>query len=252
MKATKTLTALLAIGVFLSLGGAVPAATIFLGGNALDAANWSNGIPAAGNPGTVAVDGSFGNLHSAFAGATITQTAGTMGGGKAQITTGTTWNLLGGELYFSRYLQVRNSTVNVSGGTVTATNSSYGTFAPSGNDGGTINISDSAELTTRTAGADLGGTIDIASGWTGFWHANDFSTDDWMNRLVNDFDKWTYNGSDITGAIFDATFEVTPDGKTLSMQTASGPIVPEPSTFLIWSLGLLGLAWYARSRRSGQ
>jgi len=26
--------------------------------------------------------------------------------------------------------------------------------------------------------------------------------------------------------------------------------VPEPSTFLIWSLGLLGLAWYARRRRT--
>jgi len=27
-------------------------------------------------------------------------------------------------------------------------------------------------------------------------------------------------------------------------------VVPEPSTFLIWSLGLLGLAWYARRRRT--
>jgi hypothetical protein len=27
-------------------------------------------------------------------------------------------------------------------------------------------------------------------------------------------------------------------------------IIPEPSTFLIWTLGLLGLAWYARRRRT--
>jgi len=27
-------------------------------------------------------------------------------------------------------------------------------------------------------------------------------------------------------------------------------VIPEPSTFLIWSLGLLGLAWYARRRRT--
>jgi hypothetical protein len=26
-------------------------------------------------------------------------------------------------------------------------------------------------------------------------------------------------------------------------------VIPEPSTFLIWSLGLLGLAWCARRRR---
>ena len=27
-------------------------------------------------------------------------------------------------------------------------------------------------------------------------------------------------------------------------------IIPEPSTLLVWGLGLLGLAWYARRRRA--
>ena len=30
---------------------------------------------------------------------------------------------------------------------------------------------------------------------------------------------------------------------------SDAPVIPEPSTFLIWALGLLGLAWYARRRR---
>ncbi len=50
MKVTKTLAMLLVIGTFLSLGGAARAATVFLGGDATDGANWDNGIPAAGNP----------------------------------------------------------------------------------------------------------------------------------------------------------------------------------------------------------
>jgi len=32
--------------------------------------------------------------------------------------------------------------------------------------------------------------------------------------------------------------------------TQASAIIPEPSTFLIWSLGLLGLTWYARRRRT--
>jgi len=38
-----------------------------------------------------------------------------------------------------------------------------------------------------------------------------------------------------------------------NIRVSSAPastIIPEPSTFLIWSLGLLGLAWYARRRRT--
>jgi len=35
----------------------------------------------------------------------------------------------------------------------------------------------------------------------------------------------------------------------LTIVTESAAI-PEPSTFLIWALGLLGLAWYARRRRT--
>jgi len=31
-----------------------------------------------------------------------------------------------------------------------------------------------------------------------------------------------------------------------------GGVIPEPSTLVIWGLGLLGLLWYARRRRSGQ
>jgi len=39
------------------------------------------------------------------------------------------------------------------------------------------------------------------------------------------------------------------DGVVLNL-VSSGAVIPEPSTILIWSLGLIALAWYARMRRT--
>ena len=41
------------------------------------------------------------------------------------------------------------------------------------------------------------------------------------------------------------------DGTTFTVGAAPS-VIPEPSTCLIWSLGLLGLAWYTGRRRSRQ
>jgi hypothetical protein len=53
-------------------------------------------------------------------------------------------------------------------------------------------------------------------------------------------DNWGVN------IAFAATFN---GGQDVFFQRLSA-VVPEPSTFLIWSLGLIGLAWYARRRRT--
>ena len=42
----------------------------------------------------------------------------------------------------------------------------------------------------------------------------------------------------------------TIESASLTIGYAAAEVIPEPSTFLIWSLGLLGLAWYGRRRRT--
>jgi MYXO-CTERM domain-containing protein len=39
------------------------------------------------------------------------------------------------------------------------------------------------------------------------------------------------------------------DGVSIQAVQTGPEIIPEPSTLAIWSLGLLGLAWYGRRRR---
>ena len=58
-----------------------------------------------------------------------------------------------------------------------------------------------------------------------------YTTTDALGRLQLDFSVATGSYAGIAGVIITQA-------------------VPEPSTFLIWSLGLLGLAWYARRRRT--
>jgi len=55
------------------------------------------------------------------------------------------------------------------------------------------------------------------------------------NAAFDEMKVWTFSESD------------TLDEVRIAMGIL---VVPEPSTFLIWSLGLLGLAWYARRRRT--
>lgn len=68
---------ILGTSLFLTLAGATHAATNFTGGNMLDAANWSAGIPNSSGDtvGTVNVDGTMtgtGHSDSSFGGSTIT------------------------------------------------------------------------------------------------------------------------------------------------------------------------------------
>ena len=45
-------------------------------------------------------------------------------------------------------------------------------------------------------------------------------------------------------------FALTDTNLQFTIRGTGGAVIPEPSTFLIWSLALIGLAWYARRRRT--
>jgi len=86
--------------------------------------------------------------------------------------------------------------------------------------------------------------------------------DDFTFNPVAGFGAGTYTLFDtgsLLGSIGTATGTIGAYNGTLSLSggdvllsvTGAGPpgVIPEPSTFTIWSLGLLGLAWYGRRRR---
>ena len=74
---------------------------------------------------------------------------------------------------------------------------------------------------------------------------------DATNALVPLADDSMFTTS--TGEVFLIDYNTDLGGGDMAMTATFGPgalaVVPEPTTFLIWSLGLLGLAWCARRRR---
>jgi len=71
--------------------------------------------------------------------------------------------------------------------------------------------------------------------------------DVWIESFFDVF----YDPADFDGT-FGAYVEDTGSGALIYLKFAptSQNIIPEPSTFLIWALGLIALAWYARRRRT--
>ena len=227
-KAAKPLAVLLAVGVFLSLGGAARAATVFLGGNLNSAGSWDNGLPSSSNPGTIAVDGSNGTTVFNFgSGSVVDQTAGTITSSDGFNLTNGTWNLSGGGIKPRYFLSNGGSTViNVSGGLVELKNVS-GTQHMGVANGGRLNVSGSAVLdgTQATVAVQTGGTIDFASGWTGSWTWGTYSGTNWRDLLTTN-SAMKLDGASIDGPTFDSTFVVTDGGQTLSMP--GGPPPPPP------------------------
>ena len=226
MKTTKTLAVLLAVGLFLAGAGVAHAATVLNpGGDVSNAGGWDNGKPSSSNPGTIAVDGI--NTDTTFgygAGAVITHTAGSIvaNDGFNMVNSGT-WNMSGGKIA-ARYILSNGSNTffNFSGGVAELADRS-GTQHMGVANNGTLNISGSAVLdgTHATVGVQTGGSVDIASGWTGSWTWGTYSGNDWKNLFTGNLIE--VDGSNIDGATFDSTFVVTDGGQTLSMQSGSPP-----------------------------
>jgi len=226
------------------LAGPLCADTIFQGGNLNQAGSWNNGLPSSSNPGTIAVDGTNGSTVFGFGGgAVVDQTAGTITSGDGfNYNQGDTWNMSGGTIITRYFLSNGGSTVfNLSGGTIELADVT-GTQHMGVANGGTFNVSGSVVLdgTQATVNVQTGGTIDIASTWTGSWTWGIYSGDDWKNLFTGNLIE--VDGANIDGATFDTMFAVTDGGQTLSM-------IPEPSTLILTFMGISGLC--RRRRRRG-
>ena len=246
-------TATLALAV-LSVGfvGSAGADTILnLGGDISNASGWNNGKPSSSNPGTITVDGtSSSDTFGYGAGAIITHTAGDIvgpGNRGFNMNGGGTWNMSGGKLLFRYILSNGSNTIfNFSGGTAELSSTATTTQHMGVANGGKMNISGSAVLDGTQATTIVqatSGIIDIASGWTGSWTWGTYSGSDWKTIVTAGAGSngFRLDGAIISSATFDATFQVTPDGKTLSM-------IPEPATMSLLAFGGLGVL--ARRRRN--
>jgi len=119
-------------------------------------------------------------------------------------------------------------------------------------DGGsqTSLYSDTYTVGDVTDGFTFTATI-TATGWsftsTGLPSLDDASGN-WT--ATHDLDTLFDNSTHIGGFIqqSNSTVDISFDSKEV-VGVAEQSIIPEPSTLLIWSLGLLGLAWFARRRR---
>ncbi len=109
-----------------------------------------------------------------------------------------------------------DNTISFTGGQMTA-----GSYAIST---GTATIGGGATLLGGSGGLSFtGGSIVINNGWTGSWTVGSFSGTDWRDELIGG--GWTYDGSLVDGAVFDANFQIT-GGDTLT-------VIPEPSTIAL-------------------
>jgi hypothetical protein len=213
---TFTILSGVALAASLALAGA---ATTFNGGNLNQAASWSNGLPAPGNDGTIAVSGSNGTTVFNFgSGSVVHQNAGTITSADGFNLTGGTWNLSGGRTVTRYFISNGSGTViNLSGGTVELSDVSGTQYIGVVNNG-TMNISGSAVLdgTQASAAVQTTGTLNFASDWIGSWTWGPYAGSAWRDLLTGSSGV-RLDGAGITGAVFDASFVVTNGGKTLAL-----------------------------------
>lgn len=220
------------------------------GTNLNDGASWSNGLPAAGNEGTIDVVTGF-NSQTVFGfgadsvtnlvGGTITANDGfnLLGAG--------TWNISGGKIitrYFLANGQSGPTIVNMTGGEIELKSGSSN-FISTAN-GGVFNVSGSALLNAATGAAqnmsDPNGDINFGPDWTGQWSVGSFTADSWRDLFATD-PSMKFDGANIDGPTFDSLFTVSNGGQTLSLTNP----VPEPSSLSLAGLVLVG--WTIRRKR---
>lgn len=235
----------------LLFAGQASAVTLLSDGSDLNApASWSNGLPSAGNEGTIDVSSAT-NSQTVFGfgadsvtnlvGGTITADDGfnLLGAG--------TWNMSGGKIitrYFLANGQTGPTIFNMSGGEIELKSDSSN-FISTAN-GGILNISGSALLNAATGAAqsmsDPNDDINFSADWTGQWSVGSFTDDSWKDLFTTD-PSMKYDGAHIDGTTFDSLFTVSDGGQSLAL---ANPI-PEPSTLSL--AGLVVLGWAIRRKR---
>ena len=242
-----------AVGLTLALTAVSSAATTYNGGgNLVDAGSWTAGVPTAGNDGVINTSGTITSSFGGFsAGTIVNQTAGDIDFGTRTFNMQNgTWNLSGGSFslsagpnQFDGQWTPNGAAVvfNISGGTLTNTalvngplNGARMTFSGAG----------VAELAAFWGGVN--GTLDFQTGWSGSFTVDTYSAALWESLFTtgNGNLNGTLNGGSIDAATFNSTFQVTNGGTTLAPF-----VIPEPSTFVLAALGLLGLLGWGRRRR---
>ncbi|YCM42033.1 hypothetical protein V2O64_12045 [Verrucomicrobiaceae bacterium 227] len=218
--------------------------TELLEGDIAIAASWNNGLPSATTPGAIAVDGILGTTVFGFGGgATIDQTAGTLISNDGfNFIRGDTWNMSGGKIV-ARYILSNgqagvDTVMNISGGILELSDVEGNQHMGVGN-GGVMRISGSAVLdgTHATLEVQTGGTLDIASDWTGSWTWGFYTGNEWQDHFVAG--NITYDGAILDEAGFLANFSVSEDGMTLSPTGKS----PEISEIVLNSDRRVTLTW---------
>lgn len=218
------LLATLAIGAVTFATLASAQTNLLAGGDIRLAAGWDNGLPNAGKPATIAVDGILGDSDTfGFGtGATVNHTAGTInavpGSGTGfNMNGGGVWNMSGGKIS-ARYVLANgtNATFNFSGGTVELADVAGTQHFGTANDG-KLNISGSVVVdgTQATTVVQTGGPINFSTRWSGSWTWGIYSGDDWKNLFIAGSNV-KVNGELIDGPTFDSLFTVTNGGKTLA------------------------------------
>jgi len=238
----KQTVALFAISA-LTLESATAATTFTnagVGTDIITSTNWSNGLPDAADDGTIAIDGTFTGSRTGWNNATVTHTAGTLTGNAFNLNTNATWNMEGGVLNL-RYILANGSGSNfqMSGGTIMTL--SLGTNQVGTANSGTFTVSGTGviDATNDNLGV-VGSGNNILSDWTGSWKQNSYSGTSWQTEFTDGNIKLDGNTLDAIG--FASNFNVSADGKTLTLLT-----VPEPSSTAL--LGLGGLALLLRRRK---
>jgi hypothetical protein len=212
------------------LTGLAMAQTTFIGGNIQTSTNWSNGLPASGNDGTSATNGTGGGDFNGWLGATVNVTGGLLEWGSTRFAPeGGTWNISGGEIDSKLFWFEGTTEVNISGGKLTLNNIG-GTIGPWSSTNASMSVSGSAIIdgaigtAAKNSRVLTTGPIDIQSDWTGFWTMGAYvDTTKWLDHFTSG--QIMLDGNTLDAARFAVKFAVTDDGQTLSLKPPSGTLI---------------------------
>lgn len=96
-----------------------------------------------------------------------------------------------------------------------------------------VTIGGTAVATATSAiAADVDGTVNVLSGWSGWLRADSFTGSTWRDAVLAG--TWTLDGAPIDGTLFDANFFVSTDGKTLSLTALPDPLIQQVGDSYYW------------------